>query len=90
MGVQGMMHTVDTVQGMHTVVQGMHTVDTVVQGMHTVVMVIYPNKDALLSSTRNIHLHSDTFILAKSHIVQNETDKTVTMHSKRAIHHTKI
>ena len=76
MGVQGMMHTVDTVQGMHTVVQGMHTVDTVVQGMHTVVMVIYPNKDALLSSTRNIHLHSDTFILAKSHIVRNETDKT--------------
>ena len=59
--------------------------------MHIVRMVIYPNKDALLSSQwQYTHLHSDTFILAKSHIVQNETDKTVTMHSKRAIHHTKI
>ena len=43
--------------------------------MHIVRMVIYPNK--VLSG--NIHLHSDTFILAKSHIVRNETDKNVAM-----------
>ena len=46
-----------------------------VRAMHIAGLVIYPNKDTLLSSTGNIHLHSDTFIVAKSHIVRNETHK---------------
>ena len=57
-----------------------------VHGLHNVGLVICPNKDALLSSSGNIHLHSDTFILAKSHIVRDETDKNLAMRYKGFSH----